>query len=159
MVVLQWHILTNRQSDGHCSSTTEFSRFSEQKEGKRREKNATSVYFCPFWYQCYYPHRSRNSVSPICRIFHQGMSKLYKKQLIFTMKNYKFINKVESKTNNSKQTKNSSCSFYMTHAIWRCCNPFFIAFIFLCKKNLESVWNAFYINVEKNLKFFAKKKS
>ena len=28
-----------------------------------------SVYLCLFWYQCYYPHTSRDSVSPICRIF------------------------------------------------------------------------------------------
>ena len=25
--------------------------------------------FCLFWYRCYYPHRSRDSVSPICGIF------------------------------------------------------------------------------------------
>ena len=27
------------------------------------------VNFGTFWYQCYYPHQSRDSVSPICRIF------------------------------------------------------------------------------------------
>ena len=27
------------------------------------------VNFCPFWYLCYYLHTSRNSVSPVCRIF------------------------------------------------------------------------------------------
>ena len=26
------------------------------------------VHFCPFWYQCYYQHQSRDSVSPVCRI-------------------------------------------------------------------------------------------
>ena len=27
-------------------------------------------YFCLFWYRCYYPHWSRDSVSPICGIFY-----------------------------------------------------------------------------------------
>ena len=27
-------------------------------------------HFCLFWYRCYYPHWSRDSVSPICGIFH-----------------------------------------------------------------------------------------
>ena len=30
---------------------------------------AFSVHFCPFWYRCYYPHTSRESVSPVCGIF------------------------------------------------------------------------------------------
>ena len=25
-------------------------------------------FICPFWSRCYYPHKSRDSVSPICRI-------------------------------------------------------------------------------------------
>ena len=25
--------------------------------------------FCPLWYWCFYPHRKRNSVSPVCMIF------------------------------------------------------------------------------------------
>ena len=28
-----------------------------------------SVYLCPFWYWCYYPHQSKDSVYPVCRIF------------------------------------------------------------------------------------------
>ena len=28
-----------------------------------------SVFFCLFWYQCYYPYTSRDSVSPVCGIF------------------------------------------------------------------------------------------
>ena len=129
---------------------------------KRRKKKRKKCNFCLFLSVLVSVLLS-SSVKKFSVSHMQDFSSRYvqtlQKQLIFTMKNYKFTNKVESKTNNSKQTKNSSCSFYMTHAIWRCCNPFFIAFIFLCKKNLESVWNAFYINVEKNLKFFAKKKS
>ena len=31
-----------------------------------------SFRFCLFWYRCYYPHTSRNTVSPICRIFFGG---------------------------------------------------------------------------------------
>ena len=37
------------------------------------------VYFLIFlfsWYWCYYPHRSRDSVSPVCRIFWWGSSSL-----------------------------------------------------------------------------------
>ena len=26
-------------------------------------------HFSPFWYRCYYPHRLRDSVSPVCEIF------------------------------------------------------------------------------------------
>ena len=29
-----------------------------------------SVRFCLFWYRCYYPHTSRDLVSPVCRIFY-----------------------------------------------------------------------------------------
>ena len=28
-----------------------------------------SSFFCRFWYRCYYPHWSRDSVSPVCGIF------------------------------------------------------------------------------------------
>ena len=36
---------------------------------KKLEKKTFSVHFCPVWYRCYYPHRSRVSVSPECGIF------------------------------------------------------------------------------------------
>ena len=28
------------------------------------------------WYRCYYPHRSRDALSPVCGIFYQGLSSL-----------------------------------------------------------------------------------
>ena len=32
---------------------------------EKKKKRAPFVHFCPFWYWCYYPHRLRDSVSPI----------------------------------------------------------------------------------------------
>ena len=32
---------------------------------KKEEKRALSVYFCPFWYWCYYSHRLRDSAPPL----------------------------------------------------------------------------------------------
>ena len=28
---------------------------------------ALTDHFCPFWYRCYYPHQSSDSVSPVCK--------------------------------------------------------------------------------------------
>ena len=62
-----------------CHMSEKGNKLGEKKKKKKIEplppnanKLSLSVHFCPFWYRCYYPHRSRDSVSPVCGILFFG---------------------------------------------------------------------------------------
>ena len=74
------HMINSRPLIGQPSFTTKLStryggdggdgerRGGKRWEGKNKQKNEMKC-FKAFWQRCYYPHRSRDALSPVCGVF------------------------------------------------------------------------------------------